>query len=53
MGKLEEVPVEKLASAVMMQLARRDIMVFNVEISEFIKRKVSFKETKGGVLIKE
>lgn len=52
MGKLEEVPVEKLASAVMMQLARRDIMVFDVEISEFIKRKVSFKETKGGVLIK-
>ena len=52
MGKLEEVPVEKLASAVMMQLARRDIMVFDVEISEYIKRKVSFKETKGGVLIK-
>jgi hypothetical protein len=52
MGKLDEIPVEKLANAVMMQLARRDIMVFDVKISEFIKRSVSFKETKGGVLIK-
>lgn len=52
MGKMEDVPVEKLASAVILELARRDIMVFDVEISEFIKRKVNFKETKGGVLIK-
>jgi hypothetical protein len=36
----------------MMQLARRDIMVFDVEIFEFTKKKISFKETKGGVLIK-
>lgn len=52
LGKMEEVPVEKLANAVMMQLARRDIMVYDVEIYEYTKRKVSFKETRGGVLIK-
>lgn len=52
LGKMEDVPVEKLASTIMMQLARRDIMVFDVEIYEYTKRKVSFKETKGGVLIK-
>ena len=52
MGKLEDVPVEKLANAILLQLARRDIMVFDVDISEFVKRKVSFKETKGGILIK-
>lgn len=51
-GKLEEVPVEKLASSVMAQLARRDIMVYDVEISEYTKKKISFKETKGGILIK-
>lgn len=52
MGKLEEIPVEKVANVVMSQLARRDIMVFDVEIYEFVKRKITFKETKGGVIIK-
>jgi hypothetical protein len=51
-GKMEDVPVEKLANAIMMQLARRDLMVYDVEVFEFTKRKVGFKETKGGVLIK-
>ena len=51
-GGFDDVPFEKLASYIVSQLARRDIMVFDVEIFEFIKRKISFKETKGGVLIK-
>lgn len=48
----EDVPVEKLAQLIMSQLARRDIFVVDVEIYEFAKHKVSFKETKGGILIK-
>jgi hypothetical protein len=52
LGKTEEVPVEKLANVVMMQLARRDIMIFDVEIHEFVKRKISYRETKGGIIIK-
>ena len=52
LGKMEEVPLEKLANAILQQLARRDIMVFDVEIFEFTRRQISFKETKGGVLIK-
>ncbi len=48
----EDVPLEKLATAVMSQLARRDIWVTNVEIHEFKKQKISFRETKGGIVIK-
>jgi hypothetical protein len=52
MGKMEDVPVEKLANAVIRELARRDIWITDVEIYEFTKKKINFKETKGGVLIK-
>lgn len=48
----EEVPLEKLASVVIAQLARRDIWIFDVEISEYKKQKVSFRESKGGIVIK-
>lgn len=50
--KFDEVSVDKLAGFVMMQLARRDLMIFDVEIYEYTKKKVSFKEAKGGVVIK-
>jgi hypothetical protein len=46
------VPLEKLASVVMSQLARRDIWVFDVKIHELVKKEISFKETKGGIVIK-
>jgi len=51
---LEEYPLEKLAAIIMGQLARRDIWIVGVEINEFIKKKISFKEpTDGkGVVIK-
>lgn len=52
LGKMEDVPLEKLASLIMKQFARRDVMIFDVEIYEFAKKKISFKETKGGILIK-
>lgn len=48
----EEVSLEKLAGAVMAQLARRDIFVVDVDIVELSCKQISFKETNGGVVIK-
>lgn len=48
----DDVPLEKLAKVILAQLARRDIWVIDVEIYEYSKKKVSFNETKGGVVIK-
>lgn len=48
----EETPIERVASAVMLQLARRDIFVEDVEIFEISKKKISFRETKSGIVIK-
>lgn len=48
----EEVPLEKLAGAVMAQFARRDIFVTDVEIVELSRKPISFKETNGGIVIK-
>lgn len=48
----DEVPLEKLAQHIMAQLARRDIWVTDVNISEYKKAKVNFRETKGGIVIK-
>jgi hypothetical protein len=50
--KEEEVPLEQVASFVASQLARRDIFIVDVEPYEYVKRKVSFKETKDGIVIK-
>jgi hypothetical protein len=47
----EDVTKEKLASMVMSQLARRDIWIFDVKIYELVKREISFRETKGGIVI--
>lgn len=48
----EEVPLEKLAAAVMAQLARRDIWVTDVDVYELSRKSISFRETKGGIVIK-
>jgi len=48
----EEVPLEKLASIILTQLARRDVFVFDVEIFELVKKKVSYKQSKNNILIK-
>lgn len=48
----DDVPLEKLAASIMAQMARRDLWIINVEISELSKKSVSFKETKGGIIIK-
>lgn len=48
----EEVPLTKLATAVMAQLARRDVWIVDVEVFELSKKPISFKETKGGIILK-
>ena len=48
----EEVSLEKLAGAVMAQLARRDVWIVDVEVYELSKKPISFKEAKGGIILK-
>ncbi len=47
-----DISLEQVAAIVMGQLARRDIYVVNVEVFEYAKKEVSFKETKNGIVIK-
>ena len=49
---LEDVPLEKLAAAIMGQYARRDIFIVDVDVFEISKKAISFKETKGGIVLK-
>lgn len=48
----EDVSFETLASKILSQLARRNILIINFEIFEFAKKKVNFKETDDGIVIK-
>jgi hypothetical protein len=48
----DEVPLDKVAAAIMQQMARRDVWVVGVEIHEYKKNKVTFRETDGGIVIK-
>jgi hypothetical protein len=48
----EEVSLEKLASVILTQLARRDVFVFDVEVCELVKKKILFKQNKNNILIK-
>ncbi len=48
----DEVGLEDVAKVVFGQLARRDIWVVDAEIFEFTKKKVSFRENKDGIVIK-
>ena len=50
--KTEDVPLERVAAAIMGEMARRDILIAKVELFEFAKREIAFKETKGGFVIK-
>lgn len=47
----EETPAEKLAGSIIAQLARRDVMISDVEVYEFTRKRVAFKETKGGIVV--
>lgn len=48
----DEVSLDVVASRIMAQLARRNILVVDVEIYEYTKKKLSYKETDDGILIK-
>lgn len=52
LGKTEEVSLKALAKFIFNQLARRDILITDVKIIEFVKKEISFKETKNGISIK-
>ena len=47
----EDVCLDKCAGAILSQLARRDIWVTNVEVYELSKKKITFREAKGGSVI--
>ena len=52
-GKFEDdVPLEILAGKIMSQLARRNILIVDIEIYEYAKKKISYKETDAGIIIK-
>jgi hypothetical protein len=48
----DDTPLELLAKLVFGQMARRDIWVVDADIFEYTKKKISFKNTDGGVLLK-
>lgn len=49
----EDTPLEHVVILIQKQLARRDILVTEVEVFEFVKKKVKFKEVKGGFVLKD
>lgn len=49
----EDFPLEKLMSNITGYLARRDIFVHDVEVYEFTKKKITFKITKDGLVLKQ
>jgi hypothetical protein len=49
---LDDTPLEVLASKILAQLARRDIWVQDAEVFEYKKNKITFKETQGGIILK-
>lgn len=49
---LDDVPLEAVAGKIIAQLARRNILVVDVEIYEYTKKKISYKESSDGILIK-
>jgi len=48
----DDVPLERLAGAVMAQLSRRDVWITEVEVYEYSKKQITFRETKGGIVLK-
>lgn len=52
-GKVtEEIELDVLAGKVMSQLVRRNILIVDVEIFEYAKKKISYRETSDGIVIK-
>lgn len=53
LGKFdEEIPIEQVAGKIMAQLARRNLLIVDIEIYEYSKNKIKYKETENGIFIK-
>jgi hypothetical protein len=50
--KEEEIDLEKLGRFILTHLARRDIWITKVKVFEYKKTEISFRETKGGIVVK-
>lgn len=48
----EDISLDVLAGKIIAQLARRNILIVDIEIFEYTKKKISYKETDNGILIK-
>jgi hypothetical protein len=48
----EDIPLENVAGKIMSQLARRNILITDIEIYRFQKEKISYRETDDGIVIK-
>ncbi|NBT59757.1 hypothetical protein EBT16_13335, partial [bacterium] len=48
----EEVGLDVLAAKIMSQLARRNILITDVEIYEYTKKKLGYRETADGIVLK-
>ena len=48
----EDVPLESLAGKIMSQLARRNVLIVDVEIFEYAKKKVGYRESSDGIVLK-
>lgn len=52
-GKVtEDVSLDSLAAKIMSQLARRNILITDVEIYEYAKKKLKYRETSDGIVLK-
>jgi hypothetical protein len=52
-GKVtEDVSLDVVAAKIMAQLARRNILIIDVEIYEYAKKKLSYRETTDGIVLK-
>lgn len=52
-GKVtEDISLDILAGKIMSQLARRNILIVDVEIYEYAKKKLSYRETNDGIVLK-
>ena len=48
----DDMPLENVAGKIIAQLARRNILVVDVEIYEFTKKKLNYREADDGIVIK-
>lgn len=49
--KEEEIDEENLALVILKQLSRRDILVHDVEIIQFVKKKIKVRESTNGIVV--